>query len=37
MSKDTVCNLNFSKKSLIMQLESDDIDFDVEKEQGETI
>ena len=31
LSKGTVCNLNFPKNSLIMQLESDDIDFDIEK------
>ncbi len=37
LSKGTVCNLNFPKNSLIMQLESDDIDFDVEKNQDETI
>ena len=37
LSKGTVCNLNFPKNSLIMQLESDDIDFDVEKKQDETI
>ena len=33
LSKGTVCNLNFPKNSLIMQLESDDVDFDVEKKQ----
>ena len=37
LSKGTVCNLNFPKNSLIMQLESDDIDFNVEKNQDETI
>ena len=31
LSKGTVCNLNFPKNSLIMQLESDDIDYDIEK------
>ena len=31
LSKGTVCNLNFPKNSLIMQLESDDVDFDIEK------
>ena len=31
LSKGTVCNLNFPKNSLIMQLESDDFDFDIEK------
>ena len=33
LPKGTVCNLNFPKNSLIMQLESDDVDFDVEKKQ----
>ena len=33
LSKGTVCNLNFPKNSLIMQLESDDVDFDIEKKQ----
>ena len=37
LSKGTVCNLNFSKNSLIMQLKTDDIDFEVEKKQDETI
>ena len=37
LSKGTVCNLNFPKNSLIMQLESDDIDFDIEKKQDKTI
>jgi len=37
MSKGTVCNLNFPKNSLIMQLESDDFDFDIEKKIDETI
>ena len=34
-----VCNfgLNFPKNSLIMQLESDDVDFDIEKKTDETI
>ena len=31
LSKGTVCNLNFPKNSLIMQLESDDAHFDIEK------
>ena len=31
LSKGTVCNLNIPKNSLIMQLESDDVDFDIEK------
>ena len=35
LSKGTVCNLNFPKNSLIMQLESDD--FDIEKKTDETI
>ena len=34
LSKGTVCNLNFPKNSLIIQLESDDVDFDIEKKQG---
>jgi len=33
LSKGTVCNLNFPKNSLIMQLESDEVDFDIEKKQ----
>jgi len=33
LSKGTVCNLNFPKNSLIMQLETDDIDVDVEKKE----
>ena len=37
LSKGTVCNLNFPKNSLIMQLESDDADFDIEKKQEKTI
>ena len=37
LSRGTVCNLNFPKNSLIIQLESDDIDFDIEKKQEETI
>ena len=37
LSKGTVCNLNFPKNSLIMQLESDDVDFDIEKKKDETI
>ena len=37
LSKGTVCNLNFPKNSLIMQLESDDVDFDIEKIQDKTI
>ena len=31
LSKGTVCNLNFPKNSLIMQLETDNVDFDIEK------
>ena len=31
LSTGTVCNLNFPKNSLIMQLESDDVNFDIEK------
>ena len=30
-------NLNFPKNSLIMQLETDDVDFDIEKKTDETI
>ncbi len=37
ISKKTVCNLNFPKNSLIMELASDDVDLDVEKNQDETI
>ena len=37
LSKGTVCNLNFPKNSIIMQLESDDFDFDIEKKTDETI
>ena len=37
LSKGTICNLNFPKNSLIMQLESDDVDFDIEKKTNETI
>ena len=37
LSKATVCNLNLPKNSLIMQLESDDVDLDIEKNQDETI
>ena len=37
LSKGTLCNLNFPKNSLIMQLESDDVDFNIEKKQDETI
>ena len=37
LSRGSVCNLNFPKNSLIMQLESNDIDFDIEKKQEETI
>ena len=37
LSTGTVCNLNFPKNSLIMQLESDDVDFDIEKKTYETI
>ena len=37
LSKGTVCNLNFPKNSLIMQLEFDDVDFDIEKKQDKTI
>ena len=37
LSKGTVCNLNFPKNSLVMQLETDDVDFDIEKKIDETI
>lgn len=37
LSKGTVCNLNFPKNSLIMQLETDDFDLDIEKKTDETI
>ena len=37
LSKGTVCNLNFPKNSLILQLETDDIDFAIEKKIDETI
>ena len=37
LSKGSICNLNFPKNSLILQLESDDVDFDIEKKQEETI
>ena len=37
LSKGTVCNLNFQKNSIIMQLEIDDVNFDIEKKQDETI
>ena len=37
LSKGSICNLNFPKNSLIMQLETDDVDFDIEKKQEETI
>ena len=37
LSKGTLCNLNFPKNSLIIQLETDDVDFDIEKKQDKTI
>ena len=37
LSKGTICNLNFPKNALIMQFETDDIDFDIEKNTDETI
>tara|TARA_E500000178_G_C16373243_1_gene466965 strand:+ start:21 stop:503 length:483 start_codon:yes stop_codon:yes gene_type:complete len=37
LSKGTVCNLNFPKNSLIIQIEYDDVDYDIEKKQDETI
>ena len=33
LSKGTECNLNFPKNSLIMKLESDDVNLDIEKKQ----
>tara|TARA_B100000963_G_scaffold329040_1_gene318073 strand:+ start:381 stop:863 length:483 start_codon:yes stop_codon:yes gene_type:complete len=37
LSKGTICNLKFPKNSIIIQLESDDIGFDIEKKEDETI
>ena len=37
LPKGTVCNLNFPKNSLILQLETDDVDIDIEKKIDETI
>ena len=37
LPKGTVCNLNFQKNSLIMELESLDVNFDIEKQQDGTI
>ena len=37
LSKETVCSLNFPKNSLVMQLESDEIDFDIENKKDVTI
>ena len=37
LSKGTLCNLNFPKNSLIIQLETDDTDFDIEKKIDQTI
>ena len=37
LPKSTVCNLNFPKNSLILQLETNDVDFDIEKKTDETI
>ena len=37
LSKGTVCNLNFPKNSLVLQLETDDVNFDIEKNTDETI
>ena len=37
LSKGTVCNSNFPRNSLIMQLESEDVDLDIEKKTDETI
>ena len=37
LSKGTVCNLNLPKNALIMQLESDETDFDIENKKDVTI
>ena len=37
LPKGTVCNLNFPKNSLILQLETNDVDFDIEKKTDVTI
>jgi len=37
LSKGTVCNLNFPKNSLIMHIETDDINFNIEINKDETI
>ena len=37
LSKGTICNLNFPKNSLIMELETEDVDIDIEKNTYETI
>ena len=37
LSKGTICNFNFPKNALVMQLETDDVDFDLEKNTDETI
>tara|TARA_Y200000002_G_scaffold198508_1_gene163886 strand:+ start:513 stop:995 length:483 start_codon:yes stop_codon:yes gene_type:complete len=37
LSKGTVCNLNFPKNSIILQLQTDNVDFDIEKKQDKTI
>ena len=37
LSKGTICNLNFPKNALILQLQIEDVDFDIEKNTGETI
>ena len=37
LSKGTICNLNFPKNSLIMELETEDVDIDIEKNTDETI
>ena len=37
LSKGTLCNFNFPKNSLIMQIETDEVDFDIEKKTDETI
>ncbi len=37
LSKETICNFDFPKNSLIMQLETDEVDFDIENKQDATI
>tara|TARA_B100000963_G_scaffold154200_1_gene134265 strand:- start:209 stop:691 length:483 start_codon:yes stop_codon:yes gene_type:complete len=37
LSRGTLCNLNFPKNSLMIQLETDEIDFDIENKKNVTI